>query len=309
MIQFILKRLAVAIPTIIILIIISFILMHSAPGGPFTSEKPLPEQVLKNINIKYGLDQPVYKQMYNYVTGIVFNFDFGPSFRYKDRSVNDLIAQGFPVTLKYGSLSFLLAVFFGISLGIIAAIRQNSYLDYLSVGFSISAQVLPNFVMAPILVLIFTLWLGWLPGGGWEGGKIQFVIMPVIALSTSYIASIARLTRSSMLEVLNSNFIRTARAKGISKYKIIFSHALKPTLLPVISYLGPAFVGMITGSVVIDMYFSTGGIGLHFVNGALNRDYSTIMGITILVGCLTITFNLLVDILYAWIDPKIRYDS
>ena len=309
MIQFILKRLTIAIPTIIILIIISFILMHSAPGGPFTSEKPLPEQVLKNINAKYGLDQPVYKQMYNYVTGIVFNFDFGPSFRYKDRSVNDLIAQGFPVTLKYGSLSFLFAVFFGISLGIIAAVRQNSYLDYLSVGFSISAQVLPNFVMAPILVLIFTLWLGWLPGGGWEGGKIQFVIMPVIALSTSYMASIARLTRSSMLEVLNSNFIRTARAKGIPKYNIIFTHALKPTLLPVISYLGPAFVGMITGSVVIDMYFSTGGIGLHFVNGALNRDYSTIMGITILVGSLTIIFNLLVDILYAWIDPKIRYDS
>ena len=283
--------------------------MHSAPGGPFTSEKPLPEQVLKNINAKYGLDQPMYVQMYKYVTGIIFNFDFGPSFRYKDRSVNDLIAQGFPVTLKYGSWSFLIAVIFGVSLGVIAAVRQNSYLDYLSVGFSISAQVLPNFVMAPILVLIFTLWLGWLPGGGWEGGKIQFVIMPVIALSTSYMASIARLTRSSMLEVLNSNFIRTARAKGIPKYKIIFSHALKPTLLPVISYLGPAFVGMITGSVVIDMYFSTGGIGLHFVNGALNRDYSTIMGITILVGCLTITFNLLVDILYAWIDPKIRYDS
>ena len=309
MIKYILNRLAIAIPTIIILIIISFVLMHSAPGGPFTSEKPLPEQVLKNINAKYGLDQPMYVQMYKYVTGIIFNFDFGPSFRYKDRSVNDLIAQGFPVTLKYGSWSFLIAVIFAVSLGVIAAVRQNSYLDYLSVGFSISAQVLPNFVMAPILVLIFTLWLGWLPGGGWEGGKIQFVIMPVIALSTSYMASIARLTRSSMLEVLNSNFIRTARAKGIPKYKIIFSHALKPTLLPVISYLGPAFVGMITGSVVIDMYFSTGGIGLHFVNGALNRDYSTIMGITILVGCLTITFNLLVDILYAWIDPKIRYDS
>ncbi|MBT3776634.1 MAG: oligopeptide ABC transporter permease OppB [Pelagibacteraceae bacterium] len=309
MINFILKRISIAIPTILILIIISFILMHSAPGGPFTSEKPLPEQVLKNINAKYGLDQPMYIQMYNYITGIIFNFDFGPSFRYKDRSVNDLIAQGFPVTLKYGSWSFIIAVFFGVSLGVIAAIRQNSYLDYLSVGFSVSAQVLPNFVMAPILVLIFTLWLGWLPGGGWEGGKIQFVIMPVIALSTSYMASIARLTRSSMLEVLNSNFIRTARAKGIPKYKIIFSHALKPTLLPVISYLGPAFVGMITGSVVIDMYFSTGGIGLHFVNGALNRDYSTIMGITILIGCLTITFNLLVDIIYAWIDPKIRYDS
>ena len=308
MIKFILKRLGVAIPTILILIIISFILMYSAPGGPFTSEKPLPEQVLKNINEKYGLDQPMYKQMFNYVWGIITNFDFGPSFRYKDRSVNDIIAQGFPVTLKYGSWSFLIAVIIGISLGVIAAIRQNTYLDYFSVGFSISAQVLPNFVMAPILVLIFTLYLGWLPGGGWEGGKIQFVIMPVIALSTSYLASIARLTRSSMLEVLNSNFIRTAKAKGLPQYKIILSHALKPTLLPVISYLGPAFVGMITGSVVVDMYFSTGGIGLHFVNGALNRDYSTIMGITILVGCLTVTFNLLVDILYAWIDPKIRFE-
>ena len=308
MIKFILKRLGVAIPTILILIIISFILMHSAPGGPFTSEKPLPEQVLKNINEKYGLDQPMYKQMFNYVWGIITNFDFGPSFRYKDRSVNDIISQGFPVTLKYGSWSFLFAVIFGISLGVVAAIKQNTYLDYFSVGFSISAQVLPNFVMAPILVLIFTLYLGWLPGGGWEGGKIQFVIMPVIALSTSYLASIARLTRSSMLEVLNSNFIRTAKAKGLPQYKIILSHALKPTLLPVISYLGPAFVGMITGSVVVDMYFSTGGIGLHFVNGALNRDYSTIMGITILVGCLTVTFNLLVDILYAWIDPKIRYE-
>lgn len=307
MFKFILKRLGIAIPTILILIIFSFILMHSAPGGPFTSEKPLPEQVLKNINEKYGLDQPMYIQMYRYVQGIVTNFDFGPSFRYKDRSVNDIIAQGFPVTLKYGSWSFLFAVTIGIALGIIAAIRQNSIFDYLSVGFSISAQVLPNFVMAPILVLIFTLYLGWLPGGGWEGGKTQFVIMPVIALSTSYLASIARLTRSSMLEVLNSNFIRTAKAKGLPKYKIILFHALKPTLLPVISYLGPAFVGMITGSVVIDMFFSTGGIGLHFVNGALNRDYSTIMGITILVGCLTITFNLLVDILYAWIDPKIRY--
>ena len=308
MIKFILKRLGVAIPTILILIIISFILMYSAPGGPFTSEKPLPEQVLKNINEKYGLDQPMYKQMFSYVWGIITNFDFGPSFRYKDRSVNDIIAQGFPVTLKYGSWSFLFAVIIGISLGVVAAIRQNTFLDYFSVGFSISAQVLPNFVMAPILVLIFTLYLGWLPGGGWEGGKIQFVIMPVIALSTSYLASIARLTRSSMLEVLNSNFIRTAKAKGLPKYKIILYHALKPTLLPVISYLGPAFVGMITGSVVVDMYFSTGGIGLHFVNGALNRDYSTIMGITILVGCLTVTFNLFVDILYAWIDPKIRYE-
>ena len=307
MLKYILKRVSVAIPTILILIAISFLLMHSAPGGPFTSERPLPDEVLKNIEAKYGLDQPMYLQMINYVWGVVTHFDFGPSFRYRDRTVNDIIAQGFPVTLKYGSWAFIIAVLSGITLGVIAAIRQNTFIDYFAVGFSISAQVLPNFVMAPILVLIFTLYLGWLPGGGWEGGQIQFIIMPVIALSTSYIASIARLTRSSMLEVLNSNFIRTAKAKGLPQYKIIFFHALKPSLLPVISYLGPAFVGMITGSVVIDMYFSTGGIGLHFVRGALNRDYSTIMGITILVGSLTITFNLIVDILYAWIDPKIRY--
>jgi len=307
MLKYILKRVSVAIPTILILIIISFLLMYSAPGGPFTSERPLPEEVLKNINAKYGLDQPMYLQMINYVWGVVTDFDFGPSFRYRDRTVNDIIAQGFPVTLKYGSWAFVIAVLSGITLGVIAAIRQNTFIDYFAVGFSISAQVLPNFVMAPILVLIFTLYLGWLPGGGWEGGQIQFVIMPVIALSTSYIASIARLTRSSMLEVLNSNFIRTAKAKGLPQYKIIFFHALKPSLLPVISYLGPAFVGMITGSVIIDMFFSTGGIGLHFVRGALNRDYSTIMGITILVGMLTITFNLIVDILYAWIDPKIRF--
>ena len=307
MLKYILKRVSVAIPTILILIAISFLLMHSAPGGPFTSERPLPDEVLKNIEAKYGLDQPMYLQMINYVWGVVTHFDFGPSFRYRDRTVNDIIAQGFPVTLKYGSWAFIIAVLSGITLGVIAAIRQNTFIDYFAVGFSISAQVLPNFVMAPILVLIFTLYLGWLPGGGWEGGQIQFIIMPVIALSTSYIASIARLTRSSMLEVLNSNFIRTAKAKGLPQYKIIFFHALKPALLPVISYLGPAFVGMITGSVVIDMYFSTGGIGLHFVRGALNRDYSTIMGITILVGSLTITFNLIVDILYAWIDPKIRY--
>ena len=307
MLKYILKRVSVAIPTILILIAISFLLMHSAPGGPFTSERPLPDEVLKNIEAKYGLDQPMYLQMINYVWGVVAHFDFGPSFRYRDRTVNDIIAQGFPVTLKYGSWAFIIAVLSGITLGVIAAIRQNTFIDYFAVGFSITAQVLPNFVMAPILVLIFTLYLGWLPGGGWEGGQIQFIIMPVIALSTSYIASIARLTRSSMLEVLNSNFIRTAKAKGLPQYKIIFFHALKPSLLPVISYLGPAFVGMITGSVVIDMYFSTGGIGLHFVRGALNRDYSTIMGITILIGSLTITFNLIVDILYAWIDPKIRY--
>ena len=307
MLSFIFRRLAVAVPTLLILVVLSFILMYSAPGGPFNSERPLPPEVLANIEAKYGLDQPFWKQIVNYVVSVVTQFDFGPSFQYKDRTVNDVIAQGFPVTLTYGFWSFVVAVTVGVSLGVAAAIKQNSWLDYLAVGISIGAQVLPNFVMAPILLLIFTLWLGWLPGGGWNGGQWNYLIMPVIALSTSYMASIARITRSSMLEVLNTNFIRTAQAKGLPMRRVIWKHAMKPTMLPVLSYLGPAFVGMITGSVIIDVFFSTGGIGQFFVNSAFNRDYSVIMGITILVGALTIFFNLVVDVLYAWIDPKIRY--
>ncbi|MBE0413349.1 oligopeptide ABC transporter permease OppB [Yoonia sp.] len=307
MFSFVARRLAVAIPTLLILIVVSFVLMYAAPGGPFNSERPLPPAVLANIEAKYGLDQPFWKQIVNYVASVVTQFDFGPSFQYKDRSVNDVIAQGFPVTLTYGFWSFVVAVTIGVSLGVAAAIKHNTWLDYLAVGISIGAQVLPNFVMAPILLLIFTLWLGWLPGGGWNGGQWPYLIMPVIALSTSYMASIARITRSSMLEVLNANFIRTARAKGLPMRRVIWKHAMKPAMLPVLSYLGPAFVGMITGSVIIDVFFSTGGIGQFFVNSAFNRDYSVIMGITILVGALTIFFNLVVDILYAWIDPKIRY--
>lgn len=307
MFSYIAKRLAVAVPTLLLLIILSFLLMHAAPGGPFTQEKQLPPAVLANLNAKYGLDEPLWKQMASYVWGIIAHFDFGPSFIYKDRTVNEIIAQGFPVTLQYGLISFVVATLVGVTLGVLAAIYHNTWLDYLAVGISIGAQVLPNFVMAPILVLVFTLWLGWLPGGGWEGGQAKYVIMPVIALSTSFMASIARITRSSMLEVLTSNHIRTARAKGLPESKVILRHALKPALLPVISYLGPAFVTMITGSVVVDMYFSTGGIGKSFVDAALNRDYAVMMGVTILVGALTIVFNLLVDILYAWIDPKIRY--
>ena len=303
MFTYIAKRLAIAVPTLLVLIIFSFLLMHAAPGGPFTQERALPPQVLANLEAKYGLDQPLWRQMASYIRGLISAFDFGPSFIYKDRTVNEIIAQGFPVTLTYGGISFVVAVTVGVTLGVLAAIFHNSWLDYLAVGVSIGAQVLPNFVMAPILLLTFTLWLRWLPGGGWEGGQWQYLVMPIIALSTSFMASIARITRSSMLEVLNSNHIRTARAKGLPERKVILRHALKPALLPVISYLGPTFVTMITGSVVVDIYFSTGGIGKAFVDSALNRDYAVMMGVTILVGTLTVLFNLLVDILYAWIDP------
>lgn len=307
MLSYIFKRLAVAIPTLLFLIVISFLLMHAAPGGPFTQEKKLSAEVLANLNAKYGLDQPLWRQMLSYIWGIVAHFDFGPSFIYKDRTVNEIIAQGFPVTLYYGIISFVVAVGVGVTLGVLAAVFHNSWLDYLTVGVTIGAQVLPNFVLAPILVLVFTYWLGWLPGGGWEGGQWQFVVMPVIAMATAYMASIGRIMRSSMLEVLTSNHIRTARAKGLPTWKVITRHALKPALIPVLSYLGPTFVSMITGSVVVDMYFSTGGIGKSFVDAALNRDYAVMMGVTLLVGALTILFNLLVDVLYAWVDPKIRY--
>lgn len=307
MYSYIARRLAVAVPTLLILIVLSALLMHAAPGGPFNSERKLSAEVLANLAAKYGLDEPLWWQIWTYIRDLVLNFDFGPSFKYKDRTVNDIIAQGFPVTLKYGFYSFIIASFLGILAGVVAAIRHNTATDYAVLTVAIVGAVLPGYVIAPILVLVFTLNLGWLPGGGWEDGEWRYLVMPVIALSTGYIASIARLMRSSMLETLNSNFVRTARAKGLPEWKVITRHVMKPALLPILSYLGPVFVGMVTGSVVIDMYFSTGGIGKSFVDSALNRDYSVMLGVTLLVGALTILFNLIVDVLYAFIDPKIRY--
>jgi oligopeptide transport system permease protein len=306
MLTFISKRILEAIPTLLILITVSFFLMHSAPGSPFSSERALPPEVLANINAKYHLDEPVINQYFYYLGGLLQG-DLGPSFRYKDFTINELIAQSFPVSAEIGIWSFLVALLIGVGCGIIAALRQNSWLDYSVMGFANLGIVLPNFVLAPLCILFFSIYNHWLPPGGWNGGAWPYLVMPVIAMSTSYIAQIARITRGSMIETMHSNFIRTARAKGLPKYRIIFQHALRPAMLPVVSYLGPAFVGIVTGSVIVDVYFGTGGIGQHFINGALNRDYSMVMGVTILVGTLTILFNAIVDILYAVIDPKIRY--
>jgi oligopeptide transport system permease protein len=218
-----------------------------------------------------------------------------------------LVAASFPVSAKLGFAAFMLAVVLGVSAGVIAALKQNTKWDYTVMGFAMTGVVIPSFVVAPLLVLVFAILLKWLPGGGWNGGGLKFMILPMVALSLSYIASIARITRGSMIEVLHSNFIRTARAKGLPLRQIIFRHALKPALLPVISYMAPAFVGIITGSMVIETIFGLPGIGQLFVNGALNRDYSLVLSLTILVGALTILFNAIVDVLYAVIDPKIRY--
>lgn len=306
MFTFISKRILEAIPTLLVLITVSFFLMHSAPGSPFSSERTLPPEVLANINAKYHLDEPVINQYFYYLGGLLQG-DLGPSFRYKDFTINELIAQSFPVSAEIGIWSFLIALIIGVGCGIVAALRQNSWLDYSVMGFANLGIVLPNFVLAPLCILFFSIYNHWLPPGGWNGGAWPYLVMPVIAMSTSYIAQIARITRGSMIETMHSNFIRTARAKGLPKYRIILQHALRPAMLPVISYLGPAFVGIVTGSVIVDVYFGTGGIGQHFINGALNRDYSMVMGVTILVGTLTIIFNAIVDVLYAVIDPKIRY--
>ncbi|UYM15085.1 oligopeptide ABC transporter permease OppB [Endozoicomonas euniceicola] len=305
MFTFALKRFAIAIPTLFILIALSFFLMQMAPGSPFTGDFNMPPEILANLEAKYHLDEPLWQQFVYYLNDLLHG-DLGPSFKYKDYTVNELVAQSFPVSLTIGSIAFVITVLVGVSLGTIAALKQNSWIDYTVMTFSMIGVVLPSFVIAPLMVLIFSIALGWLPAGGWNGGSWENMVLPVAAMTILYIAAVARIMRSSMIETMNSNFIRTCRAKGLPKHKIILRHALKPALLPVVSYLGPAFVGIITGSVVIETVFGLPGIGQHFVNGALNRDYSLVLGLTIIIGSLTILFNAVVDILYGMIDPKIR---
>jgi oligopeptide transport system permease protein len=306
MFKFIMKRIFEAIPTLLVLITVSFFLMRFAPGNPFSSERPLPPEVMANINAKYGLDKPVFEQYTTYLTNILQG-DFGPSFKYKDFTVNELVSNALPVSAKVGFLAFIFTVIMGVTVGTIAALRQNSWLDYGIMATAMLGVVMPSFVLAPVLIYIFSINLGWLPAGGWNDGSFQYMALPIIGMSLLYVATFARITRGSMIETLNSNFIRTARAKGLSYRYIIIKHALKPALLPVVSYMGPAFVGIITGSVVIETIFGLPGIGKLFVNAAFNRDYSLVMGITILIGFLFILFNAVVDILLAMIDPKIRY--
>ncbi len=306
MLKFIAKRIFEAIPTILVLITISFFLMRYAPGNPFSSERPLPPEVMANINAKYGLDKPVSEQYLTYLTNIVQG-DFGPSFKYKDYTVNELIASALPVSVKIGLAAFVFTVIMGVTVGTIAALKQNTWIDYTIMSTAMLGVVMPSFVLAPVLIYIFAIQFSLFPAGGWQDGGFEYMALPVLGMSLLYVATFARITRGSMIETLNSNFIRTARAKGLSYGYIVVKHALKPALLPVVSYMGPAFVGIITGSVVIETIFGLPGIGKLFVNAAFNRDYSLVMGVTILIGFLFILFNAIVDILLAYIDPKIRY--
>ena len=300
------KRLLGAIPTLFIMIAIAFFMIRMAPGGPFDSERSLPPEVEANLRAAYHLDDPLYKQFGRYL-GNLAHGDFGPSFQYKDFTVTELVMAGFPVSLRLGGLAMLLALLVGVSAGTIAALRQNTRTDFAVMATSMTGISIPNFVMAPILILLFAVYLGWLPAGGLGDGGFEYLILPVISLALPQIAYISRLTRGSMIEVLNSNFIRTARAKGLPEWQVILRHALKPALLPVLSYLGPATAAIITGSVVIEQIFGVPGLGRYFVQGALNRDYTLVMGVVVFYGTLIIVFNFLVDILYARLDPRVKY--
>jgi len=304
--RYALTRFIGAIPTLFILIAVAFFMIRAAPGGPFDAEKALPAEIEANLRAAYHLDEPLVQQFGRYVWNIVRG-DFGPSFQYKDFTVTELIAAGFPVSLRLGGSAMLLALLVGIAAGTIAALRQNSRTDHTVMAVSMTGISIPNFVMAPLLILFFAVYLGWLPAGGIGDGGWRHMILPVVSLALPQIAYIARLTRGSMIEVLRSNFVRTARAQGLPERTVVLRHALKPALLPVVSYLGPATAAVITGSVVIEQIFGVPGLGRYFVQGALNRDYTLVMGVVVFYGALIILFNLLVDLVYAWLDPKVKY--
>ena len=307
MLAYAVRRLLSAIPTLFIIITIAFFMMRLAPGGPFDREKQLPPEIEANILRAYNLDKPVHEQYFDYLKNILRG-DFGPSYKYLDFTVTDLILTGFPVSLRLGLYAIVLAVIIGVSAGTVAALKQNSTFDYLVMGFAMTGIAIPNFVMAPLLALVFGVYLSVLPVAGWGGGAFKYQLLPVITLALPQIAYIARLTRGSMVEVMHSNFIRTARAKGLAEKIVVVRHALRGGLLPVVSYLGPATAAVITGSVVIESIFDVPGIGRYFVNGALNRDYPVVMGVVIFYAVLIIVLNLLVDLVYGFLDPRVKVE-
>jgi oligopeptide transport system permease protein len=306
MLQYVFKRLLGALPTLLVIITLAFFLIRLAPGGPFDTERPMPPEIAANMARAYHLDQPLPIQYGYYLLNVVQG-DFGPSFKYKDHSVSELIAQGFPVSLQLGLFAMLLALLIGIPAGMLAALHQNRPLDHAVMAIAMTGITVPNFVMAPLLALVFGVFLHWLPVAGWDAGW-KSAVLPIIALALPQIAYAARLMRASMLETLSSPHIRTAFAKGLPLALILRRHVLKAALLPIISWLGPATAAIITGSVVIEQIFGIPGIGRHFVQGALNRDYTLVMGVVVFYGALIILMNLLVDVIYGLLDPRVRYE-
>jgi len=306
LLRYTLFRIFGAIPTLLLVIALAFLMVHAAPGGPFDDERVLPADVEANIAAAYHLDDPLPKQFVRYLGGLVKG-DLGPSYRYRDYTVAELIGSAFPLSLKLGAMAMALALVIGVTAGTEAALRQGTRFDRFVMGFSMTGISIPVFVIAPVLVLLFAVKLQWLPAG-WSGASgMGRYVLPVITLALPQIAYIARLTRASMIDVLGRDFIRTARAQGLGTRTVVRVHALKPAMLPVLSYLGPAIAAILTGSVVVEEIFGIPGLGQFFVRGALNRDYTLVLGIVVFYATLIISLNLLVDILYGAIDPRVRY--
>lgn len=307
MFGYVLRRLLSAIPTVFIIVTVAFFMIRLAPGGPFDLERPLDPLIMENINRAYNLDKPLWQQYLLYL-GNLAQGDLGPSFTRRDFSVLELFRVGLPVSIQLGGIALLIALLIGSFLGAMAALRQNSWVDYMVVGTATLGITIPPFVVAPVLSLVFGVILGWLPAGGWAGGQWEYMILPVATLALPQIAIIARLTRGATIEALRSNHVRTARAYGLPARIVVGTHALRAAMLPVVSYLGPTAAALLTGSVVVETIFGIPGIGRYFVQGALARDYTLVMGTVIVIALFVIVFNLIVDILYAWLDPRVRYD-
>lgn len=305
MLRFITRRLLETIPVLFIIATATFFMMRAAPGGPFSGEKNMRKEVLANMEKHYGLDKPLGKQYTSYL-GNLMRGDLGPSFKYPNRSVNELIRDAFPVSLELGFWSLLIALFFGLLAGIIASLRQNTALDYLPMSLAMTGICIPTFVMGPLLILAFALNLDWFNASGWFFPRDR--ILPALTLGSFYAAYVARLSRAGMLEILNQDFIRTARAKGVSEGNIVLRHSLRIALRPVVSFLGPAVAGLLTGSFVVESIFRVPGLGKFFVTSAFNRDYTMVMGTVMFYATLIILLNLLVDILQVWLNPKLRID-
>lgn len=308
MVRLFVRRLLGALPTLFVIVTITFFLIRLAPGGPFDQERRMPPEIEANLQAAYGLDQPLLVQYGRYLLGLVHG-DFGPSFKYRDFTVTELIADGLPLSVTLGLSAILCAVLIGVPLGSLAALRRNRWPDHALMIFAVIGIALPGFVIAPFLALVFGIYLEWLPVGGWEPGTLADMILPTVSLALPVIAIVARLMRVSLLEVLSSNHIRSARARGLSEWRVIARHALRPALLPVVSYLGPATAAVLTGSLVVETIFDIPGIGRYLVQGALNRDYTLVMGMVIVFATLTLALNLLVDLLYGWLDPRMREEG
>jgi oligopeptide transport system permease protein len=305
MFRFIARRLLQIIPVLLVIITATFFMVRFVPGGPFTSEKAIPPEILKNLEAHYGLDKPLWQQYLTYL-GSVARGDLGPSFKYSNRSVNEIIAQKLPVSLELGAWALLVALVLGLPLGIIAAARHNTVLDYACSAVGLVGICVPTFVLGPLLSLVVGIYLRWLNVSGWDYPTDR--ILPSITLGFVYAAYIMRLTRGGMLEVLNQDFIRTARAKGASEMRVILRHGLRGGLLPVVSFLGPAVAGILTGSFVIETIFQIPGLGREFVNSAFNRDYTLVLGTVILYAVLLVVMNLVVDVVQVWLNPKLKFE-